>query len=341
MNNVIALKESRKGRRARLAAWAAVVAAAAVVIGAPAPGRAGALKAPRLEAGILEIAGTSASENFALRLREGEPGILQVVDGPTVFEFTRADITRIELDARSGDDIVRIDETNGVFTNTVPTTIDGAAGDDTLVGGSGAETFRGGPGDDSIDGNRGADIAFMGSGEDTFIWDPGDGSDVVEGQPGNDTMLFNGANVAETVELSADGHRLRFFRDPAAITMNTDSVERVIFKAFGGADVVTVDDLSGTDVDDVAIDLAVAGGGADNAVDSITVKGTNHNDRIAVAGNALAVTVSGLAATVELLRPEAAKDELRIETFDGKDTVDSAGLAAGVIALFVDGILVP
>ena len=35
----------------------------------------------------------------------------------------------------------------------------------------------------------------MGAGDDTFVWNPGDGSDTVEGQDGNDTMQFNGANV--------------------------------------------------------------------------------------------------------------------------------------------------
>ena len=146
-------------------------------------------------------------------------------------------------------------------------------------------------------------------------------------------MLFNGANVPETVEISANGRRLLFLRQPAAIRMDTDGVERVVFNALGGADVVTVHDLSGIDVDDVILDLAANGGAADNAVDSITVEGTDRNDRIRVAGDAEAVTVSGLAATVQLLHPEAAKDELRIDTDDGTDTVDSAGLAAGVIAL--------
>ena len=76
----------------------------------------------------------------------------------------------------------------------------------------------------------------MGSGKDTFIWDPGDGSDTIEGQSGRDTMLFNGANASETVDLSANGPRLRFFREPAAITMDTDSVERVVFPALGGTE---------------------------------------------------------------------------------------------------------
>ena len=46
----------------------------------------------------------------------------------------------------AGNDLVRIDEGNGVFTNSIPTTIVGERRNDDLVGGSGAETLRGGPG---------------------------------------------------------------------------------------------------------------------------------------------------------------------------------------------------
>src|SRR5207249_7562650 len=120
-------------------------------------------------------------------------------------------------------------------------------------------------------------IAFMGDGNDTFVWDPGDGSDTVEGQAGTDTLLFNGANVAEHIDLSANGNRLRFFRDVANITMDTAGVETVDFNALGGADVVTVNDLSGTDVDSVNIDLAgtLGGGTGDGVADNVIVKGTN------------------------------------------------------------------
>ena len=217
MTTFTGIEKSRTVRRARLAASAVAAAAAVAVAGMAAPGNAATFKAPKLDDGVLQIEGTSASEKIALRLKSGDLGTLQVDvgdDGSAEFEFARADIARIELDARPGDDLVRIDEVNGVFTTTIPTTLDGAEGDDTLFGGTGAETMRGGPGDDTIDGNRGNDLAFMGSGKDTFIWDPGDGSDTIEGQSGRDTMLFNGANASETVDLSANGPRLRFFREP-------------------------------------------------------------------------------------------------------------------------------
>ena len=41
--------------------------------------------------------------------------------------------------------------------------------------------------------SRATTSRFLGAGDDTFQWDPGDGSDTIEGQDGTDTMLFNGS----------------------------------------------------------------------------------------------------------------------------------------------------
>src|SRR5258705_2369886 len=95
--------------------------------------------------------------------------------------------------------------------------------------------------------------------DDTFIWNPGDGSDIVGGQAGTDTLLFNSANVSENIDISANGERARFTRDVANITMDLNDVETIQFKALGGTDHIAVHDLGGTDVKLVAIDLAGAG----------------------------------------------------------------------------------
>jgi Ca2+-binding RTX toxin-like protein len=199
---------------------------------------------------------------------------------------------------------VRIDDGNGAFTDSIPTTVEGGDGNDTIAGGKGAETLLGGNGNDSIDGNGDNDRAFMGAGDDTFVWDPGDGSETIEGQGGADTMLFNGAGIAEQVDLTANGSRLRFFRDPGNITMDTASVERVDFTALGGADVVTLNDLSGTDVRSVHVDLAGGLGGAsgDGQPDRVVVNGTSSDDAITVSGYSGGVKVGGLAPTVGILR---------------------------------------
>ena len=118
----------------------------------------------------------------------------------------------------------------------------------TLNGGDGDDLLIGSAGNDLIIGGRGNDVAFMGAGDDTFVWNPGDGSDTVEGQAGIDTLLFNGANVNENIDLSANGSRVRLFRDVGNVTMDLNGVEQINVNALGGADTITVNDLSGTDV---------------------------------------------------------------------------------------------
>ena len=79
----------------------------------------------------------------------------------------------------------------------------------------------------SCDGNRGADTASLGNSADEFIWDQGDGSDVIEGGPSVDRMTFNGFANAEKFAATADGQRLRFTRDLGNIVMDTNDVEQV------------------------------------------------------------------------------------------------------------------
>jgi Ca2+-binding RTX toxin-like protein len=338
----------RSAKGGRLAVVAVVVAAGLAAVAGHADAAAPEvmpIRHPKLKEGLLTIEGTKRSDRLTLRLEAGDPGVLQLDvgdDGSADYDFARQDVARIELAAGDGDDLVRIDESNGAFSD-IPTTIDGGAGADTLAGGSGAELLLGGNGNDSIDGNRGNDVAFMGAGDDTFVWDPGDGSDVVEGQDGADTMLFNGAGGPEQVDLSANGNRLRFFRTQGTVTMDTHGVERVDFNALGGADTVTVNDLTGTDVTSVNVDLGGTIGGAagDGSADRVIVNATNGSDAINVNGDAGGVKVSGLAATVGILHSEAANDRLEINTLAGTDIVDSGGLAAGAIQLFRDGVLVP
>ena len=328
-------------------AWLAtvVVVVAGIAAGAAQGSYGPRFKEPKLKDGVLIVTGTKASEKIALRLQAGVPGTLQVDvgdDGSPDFSFDRGKIAKIAVNARAGNDVVRIDESNGVFTDTTATTINGGDGSDTIAGGKGNETLIGGRGNDSIDGNGGNDLALLGAGDDTFVWDPGDGSDTVEGQGGADTMRFNGANVAEQVDLSANGRRLKFFRVQGNITMDTRGVERVDFNALGGADLVTVNDLSGTDVNDVNVDLAGTLGGAtgDGQPDRVVVNATDRDDAIDVSGDARVVKVSGLAPTIKILHSEVANDRLEVNTLAGTDTLGTVGLAAGAIQLSVDGAVV-
>ena len=218
-------------------------------------------------------------------------------------------------------------------------TLDGGAGNDVLLGSRGDDRLLGGDGKDFVDGNQGNDIALLGAGDDVFQWDPGDGSDTVEGEAGTDTLVFNGANINERMDISANGERARLTRDIGNITMDLNGVEHIEVNARGGADTVTVNDLTGTDVKQVAIDLAgtPGSGQGDGAADSVTVNGTGGNDHITVASSGASVVVNGLAAQVTIAGAEPDKDSLVVNGAAGNDTINASALTAGQINLTING----
>ena len=291
---------------------------------------------------VLVVIGTHRGETIALRLKAGNPNKLQVDvgnNGSADWQFNRNRFNQIVVLAGGGNDLVLIDEANGVFTDTEATTLNGGSGNDDLRGGTGAELFVGANDNDAVDGNRGNDVAFLGAGDDSFTWDPGDGSDVVEGQAGSDVLLFNGAGVNERFDISANGPRVRFFRDVANITMDLDDVERISTQALGGADSAVVNDMSGTDLKNAEFDLeaAIGGNAGDGQPDSVTVRGSNANDAIGIAANAGAVDVTGLATAVKIEHSEAASDSLVVEALAGNDTINAGLGLAALIKLTVDG----
>ena len=112
MKNFIRIKASHATRPRRLAATAVLVAAAvaAGIAAGPADAAAdrvtangshrlgqGALPRPKLKHGELRVTGTNRSDRIALRLRAGDPGILEIDagdDGSAEFAFERSRIRR-------------------------------------------------------------------------------------------------------------------------------------------------------------------------------------------------------------------------------------------------------
>jgi Ca2+-binding RTX toxin-like protein len=216
-------------------------------------------------------------------------------------------------------------------------TIDGGAGDDTILGSQGADVFLGGAGKDFMFGDNGNDLALMGAGDDIFQWDPGDGNDTLEGQDGTDTMLFFGSGASESIDIAANGGRVRFFRDVASVAMDLDDVERIDFRAIGGADNIVVGDLSGTDVEQIGVDLRGPNGGGDGAADTVTANGTQGADEFGVSGDAGGVNVFGLSAGINIFFQEQANDRLTLNGLGGDDAIDASGLEADGIQLTMNG----
>ncbi|HEV3343134.1 MAG TPA: calcium-binding protein [Pirellulales bacterium] len=287
------------------------------------------------QADTVTVEGTNAADNIAVI---GAGSSFAVAGLPALVQVTGSEGAndRLVINAFGGDDIVNA---AGLPAATVQLIVDGGAGNDQIFGGAGNDSLIGGAGNDLIVGGRGNDALFGGDGNDIFVWNPGDGGDLVEGQGGQDTLQFNGANVAENIDLSANGSRLRLFRDVANITMDVNGVEQVNVVALGGADTITVNDLSGTDVTQVNLDLAVppGSGTGDGQPDTIIVNGTAGADAVAIRGGAGGIIVAGLAAQVNIFGAEGANDQLIVNALAGADTVDASGLAAGAINLTLNG----
>jgi Ca2+-binding RTX toxin-like protein len=335
-------------RASRLGMVATVGLVANLVVASPAHATPPSASASIVDR-TLTITGSNAADDIAISVGAANPNVLLVDfgnDGTVDQQVDRSAFDSLNVQLGNGNDHFTA---TGV---TVPrsSTIDGGNGDDSIVGtgsddlvfgGNGNDTINSAGGNDTVDagagndfviGGVGHDTATLDDGDDVFRWDPGEGSDDVDGGIGNDVLLFNGANNNETMSLSAVDTRAVFLRSPGSVVMNLDAVEQLDLHALGGADNITINDVTGTSLRQANLDLSgsATGVGSDTQPDVVTVNGTNSDDHVSVSGNAAQVDVAGLAAGVQIRGSSAAElDHLQVNTLDGNDTVavDSSALA--------------
>lgn len=262
----------------------------------------------------VEVAATNGVDAITVSGSKGSV-VVQGLAATTTLQVAEA-ADQLVIAAGAGDDVVNA----GALSTGISLT---------LVGGLGNDVITGSGGNDLVLGGDGNDTAFLGAGNDRFVWSPGDDNDVVEGQAGFDTLELNGANIGESIEISANGARARLFRDIAGATIDMDGVERIEVDTFGGADRVTVGNLAGTAVREVAVDLAGPLGGGDAQADTVLVNGTAGNDSITVTGSGGSALVQGLVASTSVQNAEAI-DRLVIAGGSGNDTIDATAYAGNM-----------
>jgi Ca2+-binding RTX toxin-like protein len=243
-----------------------------------------------------------------------------VGDTPTVANTRLIDV----FGGRLNSNVISLDETNGALPQAK------------LVGGFNSDTLIGGSGDDVLIGGSGNDVLIGGPGNDTFQVSAGVGSfghQVIEGGAGNDTLNFVGSGFGDSFDVSANAGRLLI--TSGITSADSKDVEQVGIGGAGGVDTFTVNDLSGTNVQQLNIDA----GGVDFASDTIIVNGTNGNDNIQVAGAPNAVSVSGLAVPLNITGADvlSGNDQLIVNALGGNDVVSADRLSADAINLTVDG----
>ncbi len=314
----------------RRAAVVGASIAATLALAAPAS----AATSVQIDDGTLQINGDSANNKIALFNQAASIAIDLGADGTAEFTADRTAFTKVEAKGGNGDDELSVVNAGGALD--LPITLDGGNGNDSLRGAAGAETLLGGSGDDVADGNIGADTAKLGSGNDRFQWDPGDGSDTVEGEGGTDALDFNGSNIGELIDVTANGDRVRLTRNVASINMDLAGVETTRVRTLGGADTITVGDLSGTGMRVADVDLRAFDGAGDAADDTVIARGTDAADRFNVVPAGSKVRLDGPASDVEVTSAEA-QDHARVAALGEADTITSDSRVPGPGQVDIDG----
>ena len=187
------------------------------------------------------------------------------------------------------------------------------SGDDTIFAGAGNDTVDAGAGNDVLIGGTGNDVLNGSTGQDTYIFNAGDGMDIVSDGPGEGNRLVFGPGVSSnSVTLGLGTGDSLFVRTGVA----GDAIG--ILGSLEGGDSPSIDALEFADGTTLSIEELFARGieitgtaGAD------TLTGTSLIDRISgAAGDD--VIVGGLSA--DILRGDEGSDQLF--GGDGDDLLD-------------------
>ena len=103
-------------------------------------------------------------------------------------------------------------------------------------------------------GGGGPDTIIGGTKDDTSVWNTFDGSDVVDGGPGTDSLFFQSGNSDGTADgydhdniaIVPNGAGFAVYRDPGNVSMDVQNTEVLLLNTFTGDDTVATTGLVGT-----------------------------------------------------------------------------------------------
>jgi Ca2+-binding RTX toxin-like protein len=105
-----------------------------------------------------------------------------------------------------------------------------------------------------VTGGGGSDTIIGGTKDDTIVWNTFDGSDVVDGGPGTDSLFFQRGNSDGTTDghdddvitVLRDGAGFALHHDADDVSMGVQNVEQLLLNTFTGNDTVATTGLVGT-----------------------------------------------------------------------------------------------
>jgi Ca2+-binding RTX toxin-like protein len=247
-------------------------------------------------AGLLSVTGSTGDDQITV----GHVGNAWTIANGSEWTITKTykTVTKLAINAKAGNDTIALDS-----SVTVPSTLLGDLGNDTITTAGGNTSINGGAGDDSLSAGAGIDILVGSAGNDTLTGAGGadklignDGDDSIDGNGGNDTIqgglgndTMSGGNGVDTIDYTDHTALQAITADLTAGTVtrtgesDTFAADFEKFSASLGADSIT-----GTAGDDIinaqaGNDTIDAGDGNDALYDGAgndSVTAGNGNDSL-------------------------------------------------------------
>lgn len=206
-------------------------------------------------------------------------------DVVTPVNFTA--LTALVINGSNSADVVRLDASMNGFTGSIEfngnrgadrfdasrvnvgVSLNGGAGNDTLIGGSGDDTIQGGVDNDSLTGGGGNDTITGNDGNDIVLG--GEGADYLSGDNGND-RVDGGAGDEDTLSGGSGNDTMT----------GGAGVNDLLIEAVNGTETLTQTGMRG-----------VLGTDTHSAFERVLLYGTAGNDSINASAVSFAVTLSG------------------------------------------------
>ncbi len=211
-------------------------------------------------------------------------------------------------------------------------TLNGLAGDDTLYGYFGDDTIIGGEGNDALEG---------GYGNDTYVFNIGDGQDVITEQNGTDTIQFGGqitlSSIAFIKKVNSSDLFIRVLDEHGNSTGDQITVRNMLSSANSNIEHLTFSDGSSLNHQDIMSRLLIEGSDFNDNIngtsDADTIYGLAGKDTIN-SGDGDDTLIGGTGN--DILNGGQGDDTYIFNLGDGRDEVDDS---KGVNTLeFGDGI---
>jgi VCBS repeat-containing protein len=204
-----------------------------------------------------------------------------VLSGTALAETIQALAGDDVVSARAGNDSVDAGDGNDVvYGDDGNDTLHGGAGDDVLLGEGGNDTLLGEAGNDLLSGGAGSDSLQGGDGDDSYLFQLGDGQDIVTDTLGQNAVALGEGLTLDSIRLSREGNDLW--------VSSRTTTDRLTVKDWFAADshfaTLTLGD--GTVLDQAGVEAALPQNQAPTAnPDAVIVA---EDGTLAASGNALA-----------------------------------------------------